>query len=97
MMTTYTRRGPGQAYLKHVLADKLNRLIEEKDLDLEINPLKVPSVFHVFNCISHDSNISRAAFSVIKGLREDGGRDRAANRCRINPPNHNNVRRSSGR
>jgi Ras GTPase-activating-like protein IQGAP2/3 len=41
MMTTYTRRGPGQSYLKVVLADQINSLIELKDLDLEINPLKV--------------------------------------------------------
>lgn len=41
MMTTYTRRGPGQSYLKVTLADRINSLIELKDLDLEINPLKV--------------------------------------------------------
>lgn len=41
MMTTYTRRGPGQSYLKNVLAEKINSLIEHKDLNLEINPLKV--------------------------------------------------------
>lgn len=41
MMTTYTRRGPGQTYLKNVLADKINSLIEHKDLNLEVNPLKV--------------------------------------------------------
>jgi Ras GTPase-activating-like protein IQGAP2/3 len=41
MMTTYTRRGPGQSYLKVVLADRINALIEMKDVDLEINPLKV--------------------------------------------------------
>jgi len=41
MMTTYTRRGPGQSYLKSVLADRINQLIEHKDLNLEINPLKV--------------------------------------------------------
>jgi Ras GTPase-activating-like protein IQGAP2/3 len=41
MMTTYTRRGPGQSYLKVVLADSINSLIELKELDLEINPLKV--------------------------------------------------------
>lgn len=40
-MTTYTRRGPGQSYLKVVLQDSINSLIELKDLDLEINPLKV--------------------------------------------------------
>lgn len=41
MMTTYTRRGPGQSYLKVILQDSINSLIELKDLDLEINPLKV--------------------------------------------------------
>ncbi|KAL7321126.1 RasGAP protein [Mucor circinelloides] len=41
MMTTYTRRGPGQSYLKSVLSDKINNLLEHKDLNLQINPLKV--------------------------------------------------------
>ncbi|KAL8988896.1 MAG: hypothetical protein Q9177_002097 [Variospora cf. flavescens] len=41
MMTTYTRRGPGQSYLKVVLQEKINSLIELKDVDLEVNPLKV--------------------------------------------------------
>ncbi|KAI0024017.1 GTPase [Xylariomycetidae sp. FL0641] len=41
MMTTYTRRGPGQSFLRTVLADRINSLIELRDLDLEINPLKV--------------------------------------------------------
>ena len=41
MMTTYTRRGPGQSYLKEVLAEKINSLTELSDVDLEINPLKV--------------------------------------------------------
>ncbi|RXK38695.1 IQ domain-containing GTPase activating protein [Tremella mesenterica] len=41
MMTTYTRRGPGQSYLKNTLAERINSLIEHKDLNLEINPLKV--------------------------------------------------------
>jgi Ras GTPase-activating-like protein IQGAP2/3 len=41
MMTTYTRRGPGQSYLKEVLAEKINSLISLEDVDLEINPLKV--------------------------------------------------------
>jgi hypothetical protein len=40
-MTTYTRRGPGQTYLKDVLAERINSLIEHKDLNLEVNPLKV--------------------------------------------------------
>ena len=41
MMTTYTRRGPGQTFLKEVLSSKINRLIEMHDTNLEINPLKV--------------------------------------------------------
>ena len=41
MMTTYTRRGPGQSYLKSVLAERINSLIEHKELNLEINPVKV--------------------------------------------------------
>lgn len=41
MMTTYTRRGPGQSFLKSVLAEQIDGLIQLKDLDLEINPLKV--------------------------------------------------------
>lgn len=41
MMTTYTRRGPGQSYLKEVLSQRINSLIELSDVDLEINPLKV--------------------------------------------------------
>ncbi|KAI8388819.1 Rho GTPase activation protein [Radiomyces spectabilis] len=41
MMTTYTRRGPGQSYLKSVLTEKIQNLVEHKELNLEINPLKV--------------------------------------------------------
>ena len=41
MMNTYTSRGPGQSYLKVVLAERINNLVALKDLDLEINPLKV--------------------------------------------------------
>jgi Ras GTPase-activating-like protein IQGAP2/3 len=41
MMTTYTRRGPGQTYLKNILSERVNKLISFKDLELEINPLKV--------------------------------------------------------
>lgn len=41
MMTTYTRRGPGQTYLRSCLSGSLNRIIDQKDLNLEINPLKV--------------------------------------------------------
>jgi Ras GTPase-activating-like protein IQGAP2/3 len=56
MMTTYTRRGPGQSYLKSVLADRINSLIEHKELNLEINPVKVgwpcrTSPFTLFSCL----------------------------------------------
>lgn len=40
-MTTYTRRGPGQSYLKSILSDKIKELVRENDMNLEINPLKV--------------------------------------------------------
>lgn len=44
-MTTYTRRGPGQSYLKTVLAAAINKVnVELKNEDLEINPLKVYEV-----------------------------------------------------
>lgn len=47
MMTTYTRRGPGQSYLKSVLSDKINNLLEDKELNLQINPLKVHVLIHM--------------------------------------------------
>lgn len=41
MMTTYTRRGPGQTYLRSCLSGSLNKILEYKDRSLEINPAKV--------------------------------------------------------
>ncbi|PIA16106.1 Rho GTPase activation protein [Coemansia reversa NRRL 1564] len=41
MMNTYTSRGPGQVYLKNVISHEISRVIERRDLNLEINPLKV--------------------------------------------------------
>lgn len=41
MMTTYTRRGPGQSYLRSALSKCLHEVLERKDINLEINPLKV--------------------------------------------------------
>lgn len=40
MMTTYTRRGPGQSYLKNSISRTINKLVGMED-NLEINPLKV--------------------------------------------------------
>lgn len=51
MMTTYTRRGPGQSYLKSVLAERINSLIEHKDLNLEINPLKVCNFLRLLRAV----------------------------------------------
>jgi Ras GTPase-activating-like protein IQGAP2/3 len=54
MMTTYTRRGPGQSYLKSVLAERINSLIEHKELNLEINPVKVgDSIVVHYRPVSH--------------------------------------------
>mmetsp|Transcript_17716 Transcript_17716/g.53103 ORF Transcript_17716/g.53103 Transcript_17716/m.53103 type:complete len:779 (+) Transcript_17716:136-2472(+) len=41
MMTTYTRRGPGQQYLKKTLTTVLTEITSQSDLILEVNPLKV--------------------------------------------------------
>ncbi|KAJ2517651.1 RasGAP protein [Coemansia sp. RSA 2049] len=41
MMNTYTSRGPGQVYLKNVISEEITRVIQNRDLNLEINPLKV--------------------------------------------------------
>ncbi|KAK7205816.1 putative ras GTPase-activating protein sar1 [Myxozyma melibiosi] len=41
LMTTYTRRGPGQSYLKSALADQINYVNDHADVNLEINPLKI--------------------------------------------------------
>jgi Ras GTPase-activating-like protein IQGAP2/3 len=41
MMTTYTRRGPGQHYLKVTLAPLLQEIVADTQLNLEINPVKV--------------------------------------------------------
>lgn len=41
MMTTYTRRGPGQEYLKSTLGPCIGHVVDQDRLVLEINPLKV--------------------------------------------------------
>lgn len=41
MMSTYTRRGPGQQYLKQTLTNVLKYVTEQKDMCMEINPVKV--------------------------------------------------------
>jgi len=41
MMTTYTRRGLGQQYLKDVLTPQVELIYELKNLSLEVDPVKV--------------------------------------------------------
>lgn len=41
MMSTYTRRGPGQSYLKRVLAPRINEVLADRMLDPEVNPQKI--------------------------------------------------------
>lgn len=49
MMTTYTRRAPGQEYLKATLGELVKEVVEQKDLVLEINPQKVyPEIYGTF-------------------------------------------------
>ncbi|KAL1310851.1 hypothetical protein AAFC00_001084 [Neodothiora populina] len=56
MMTTYTRRGPGQGYLKTVLSDQINYVTSQlKENDLEINPLKV------YEALMNDQGSSRGS------------------------------------
>ena len=50
-MTTYTCRGPGQSYLKSVLAVRISSLIKHKDRNLEINPVKVSCLAPFPACI----------------------------------------------
>jgi len=41
MMSTYTRRGPGQQYLKAMLTGVISEIVSDPELNLEINPSKV--------------------------------------------------------
>eukprot|EP01116_Phalansterium_solitarium_P011261 TRINITY_DN26892_c0_g1_i1.p1 TRINITY_DN26892_c0_g1~~TRINITY_DN26892_c0_g1_i1.p1 ORF type:complete len:756 (-),score=243.85 TRINITY_DN26892_c0_g1_i1:278-2545(-) len=41
MMTTYTRRNPGQEYLRNTLVKVLTDIISDKDVSLELNPLRI--------------------------------------------------------
>ena len=70
-MTTYTRRGPGQSYLKVVLAEKINSLIELRDLDLEINPLKVYE--HMIEQVEQDTGTLPA--SMPRGITAEQAAD----------------------
>jgi Ras GTPase-activating-like protein IQGAP2/3 len=75
MMTTYTRRGPGQSYLKSVLAERINSLIEHKELNLEINPVKVRSSCpnSPFTCSSYSFVIVQVYEQMISQIEEETG------------------------
>ncbi|XP_068685285.1 uncharacterized protein [Montipora foliosa] len=61
MMTTYTRRAPGQEYLKATLGELVSEVVEQKDLLLEINPLKVyPEIYGKFADSSEQVTLERA-------------------------------------
>lgn len=96
MMTTYTRRGPGQSYLKSVLAERINSLIEHKDLNLEINPVKVS-----YNCIYVGARSSSNVF--LLGIRTNDQPNRRRDRFtspqpsqRCRPRNRRRKSRCSG-
>lgn len=61
MMTTYTRRGPGQSYLRTALSERLNAILDAKD-NLEINPLKVYEELEE-SLGAFDSGISNSRFA----------------------------------
>ncbi|KAJ3443827.1 gtpase-activating protein [Anaeramoeba flamelloides] len=41
LLFTYTRRGPGQLYLKNVLSEPLTKLANDEKISLEINPVRI--------------------------------------------------------
>lgn len=73
MMTTYTRRGPGQSYLKSVLAERINSLIEHKDLNLEINPLKVCSYLVLISVCADRKSCSQVYEQMINSILDETG------------------------
>jgi Ras GTPase-activating-like protein IQGAP2/3 len=73
MMTTYTRRGPGQGYLKNVLAERINSLVEHKDLNLEINPLKVSSDSSRSSGPHSRSSIAQVYEQMINSIQDETG------------------------
>ena len=73
MMTTYTRRGPGQSYLKSVLAERINSLIEHKDLNLEINPVKASCQPHLPDTVIAHSFHDQVYEQMVNQIEEETG------------------------
>lgn len=80
MMTAYTRRGPGQEYLKETLQSLIEDIAARKDLNLEVHPVKVYAEIHQIeddeqNSITmetalRDSKVAEVIRSRLKGLEE---------------------------
>lgn len=77
MMTTYTRRGPGQSYLKQALAGVINRTIQGND-NLELNPIKVgvvPFFFLPLWCLAHPPPLHRQVYEqMINDIETETGK-----------------------
>eukprot|EP01156_Anaeramoeba_ignava_P002043 Anaeramoba_ignava/a217389_174.p1 GENE.a217389_174~~a217389_174.p1 ORF type:complete len:791 (+),score=185.42 a217389_174:13-2385(+) len=41
LLFTYSRRGPGQLYLKKLLSSPLQKIVDDEELNLEINPIRI--------------------------------------------------------
>lgn len=62
MMSTYTRRGPGQAYLQDVIASCLSEIIDCRD-DLDISPLRV---FNELKAVNVHDPYYKVPFTVLE-------------------------------
>ncbi|KAI8894171.1 Rho GTPase activation protein [Globomyces pollinis-pini] len=73
MMTTYTRRGPGQTYLKVILSERVRKLISLQELDLEINPLKVydQMIQDIEAATQGECDLPRAVTSEVAAANQD--------------------------
>ena len=73
MISAYTRRGPGQSYLKSVLAERINGLIERKDFNLEIDPAKVNCQPHLRDTFTTHSFHNQVYRQMVKQVEEETG------------------------
>lgn len=91
----FTRRGPGQEYLKATLEGPIQELCNETDLDLEVNPMKVQySTIEYLDVQSLHAckvcNVATPGFFVChNGCKQ-------CVRGRHSPPKHNALKMLSG-
>eukprot|EP00730_Choanoeca_flexa_P018391 TRINITY_DN8934_c0_g1_i1.p1 TRINITY_DN8934_c0_g1~~TRINITY_DN8934_c0_g1_i1.p1 ORF type:complete len:926 (+),score=256.63 TRINITY_DN8934_c0_g1_i1:139-2916(+) len=76
MMTTYTRRGLGQQYLKDVLTPQVELIYELNTLSLEIDPVKV------FKEIAKEHKLDQACCSAEDALRSAPVQEAVESRAR---------------